>query len=41
MHTGKPRTNDSLKAFAEGMFGEAADQIQIPPIPEKETLLKV
>lgn len=41
-HTKRQRTEASYKAFVEGLFGENAyEHIKLPPIPEKETLLKV
>lgn len=41
MHTLTQRTEASFRAFAEGLFGENAyDKIKLPPIPEREILLK-
>lgn len=41
MHTLTQRTEASFRAFTEGLFGENAyDKIKLPPIPEREILLK-
>lgn len=41
MHTLRQRTMASFRAFAEGLYGENAyDKIKLPPIPEREILLK-
>lgn len=41
MHTLRQRTEASFRAFTEGLYGENAyDKIKLPPIPEREILLK-
>ncbi|KAG4073282.1 hypothetical protein HA402_008628 [Bradysia odoriphaga] len=40
-HTGSPRTNDSIRAFATGLFGEAgAANVIYEPVPEVDWLLR-